>query len=119
MKQVIHLLNILVKQSKEILGELNSESASLESVEEAMAQRKDTIGTLISLPPVQSRESLTQHEEEVAKNLFSTFEQLSKDINSTLTKAINESRETLASATKKRKADDKYRVISQPDITHF
>lgn len=105
--------------SKEILSGLNSETVSLESVEKKMAERKAIIQSLINISPSQRRGEMTESEEEIAKTLFSTFETLSNDINTALKDALNESRETLATAAKKRKADDKYRVISQPDITHF
>ena len=119
MNQLTDLLNQLTSQSKKILGELNKQPLSLATVEAAIEERQATIQLLSQLDPQQEREKLSEREEQIVTSLFSTFERVSSDINSGLTHALNESRETLASATKKRKADDKYRVISQPDITHF
>ena len=53
------------------------------------------------------------------KSLFDKFERINVKIDRELKSALRESRENLAAATTKRKADDKYRVLAKPDITHF
>jgi hypothetical protein len=65
------------------------------------------------------KEDFSAEQQSTLSGLFDQFEELNHSIESKLHKALNNSRETLASATRQRKAEDGYNVLENPDISYF
>lgn len=116
---VIEHLGTLVSQSSTILGELNSDSLSVEELSSKMELRDNTIDLLDAHRDELNVNTISDSDRDEIKSLFDKFERLNVKIDRALKSALRESRENLAAATTKRKADDKYRVLAKPDITHF
>lgn len=116
---VIDHLSTLVSHSSTILGELKSEAMSVEELSSKMELRDNTIQLLDAHRDELNDSDINDADREKIKSLFDKFERLNKKIDTALKSALRESRENLAAATTKRKADDKYRVLAKPDITHF
>lgn len=112
-------LSKLVSQTSSILGELKSDSFSLEGLESKMNLREETISKLDTLKDELNASVVSNEDRDKISSLFDKFERLNAKIETALRDALRESREKLATASNKRKADDKYRVLAKPDITHF
>lgn len=84
-----------------------------------MDLRDNTIQELTSHKDEINDQMVNDEDREEIKSLFDKFERLNSKIDKALKEALKTSREDLASATTKRKADDKYRFQSKPDISHF
>lgn len=119
MNSVTDHLSELVSQTSNILGELKSESFSLEELASKMDLRDGTIHQLDTLKDDLNASMVSDEDREKISSLFNKFERLNIKIDNALKDALRESRETLAAASNKRKADDKYHVLTKPDITHF
>lgn len=119
MKDITDHLSKLVSQSSSILGELKSDSFSIEELSVKMDLREDTIHQLDTLKDELNASTVSDEDRDKINSLFNKFERLNTKIDKALKDSLRESRETLAAASNKRKADDKYRVLAKPDITHF
>lgn len=119
MNTLINHLNKLVSQSSSILGELKSDSFSVENLASKMDLRDETINQLDDLKDELNASTVSDEDRKIISSLFDKFERLNTKIDKVLKDSLRESRETLAAASSKRKADDKYRVLAKPDITHF
>jgi len=118
-KNVIEHLDTLVSQSSTILGELKSDALSVEGLSSKIELRDNTIELLDAHRDELNNNMISDEDRDEIKSLFDKFERLNKKIDTALKSALRESRENLAAATTKRRADDKYHVLAKPDITHF
>lgn len=112
-------LNTLILQSESILSELNKDNLEIEFIESEMDAREQTVSELAAVKTNFDESKLSDHDRDLIRTLFDKFEDLNTKINRSLQEALRESRENLTTASKKRKADDKYHVLAKPDITHF
>ncbi|WP_340103564.1 hypothetical protein [Rhodohalobacter sp. 8-1] len=119
MSSITEHLSTLVSQSSSILSDLNSDLLSVEELASKMDLRDNTIRMLDAHKEDLNNSSFSDEDREEIKSLFDKFERLNSKIDRALKDALNKSRENLAAATTTRKADDKYRVLAKPDITHF
>ena len=119
MSSVTEHLSTLVSQSSSILSELKSDSLSVEGLASKMDMRDTTIQLLDAHRDELNDTTISNEDRDEIKSLFDKFERLNTKIDRALKEALRESRENLAAATTKRKADDKYRHLASPDISHF
>lgn len=119
MDKVTDQLSKLVSQTSSILGALKSDSFSVDELTVKMDLREDTIQQLDALKDELNTSMVSDEDREQISSLFNKFERLNTKIDNALKDSLRKSRETLAAASNKRKADDKYRVLTTPDITHF
>jgi len=119
MSSVKQQLEKLIGESNEMLSELQSDAPSVDLIQTRMDDREKTIRELGSAAEGFDINQLTGAERDSVQTLFNTFEEVNKEIDTALKHVLRESRENLSSATKKRKADDKYRVLEKPDISYF
>lgn len=119
MSNIKKYLNKLISQSSTVLSELNRENPEYDKVKEKLDRREYLIQEFGTLAAEFNKNSLSDNEQEVIQSLFDKFEHLNKKIEDALQSALRESREKLSSATKKRKAAEKYQSSATPNLTHF
>lgn len=105
--------------SAHILEELQQPEPSLESVNERMRERAESIDKMDIMVQQFAAGSLTGAQEEKLQMLFEQHATLNDKIQQALEGLLNEQREKLGEASRKRKADDQYRVLKKPDISYF
>lgn len=119
MSNVQQQLEELITSSNSILEELMNELPSIELIQETMDKRETNIKQLGSIASGFRIDSLTEKQQQTIHSQFDQFADLNNKIETALKTELLQSREKLTSATKKRKADDKYHVLEKPDISYF
>lgn len=119
MTTVTDHLSTLISQSSSILLELKSNTFSVDELSSKMDKRDETIELLTAQHDEIDKEMISDKDRDTIQSLFDKFERLNSKIDKALKDALRTSRENLASATTKRKADDKYLTQSKPDISKF
>lgn len=119
MPSVTEHLSTLVSQSSNILSELKSDPLSVEELALKMDLRDNTIQMLEAHKEDLNKSNISDEDRDEIKSFFDKFERLNTKIDQALKDALCKSRENLAAATTTRKADDKYRVLARPDVSHF
>jgi len=84
-----------------------------------MDVRDDTIHQLDALKGDINDTMISDEDRDKIRSLFNKFERMNTKIDDALKDTLRQSREDLTTASNKRKADDKYRVLGKPDISHF
>lgn len=119
MSNVQQQLEELITSSNCILEELRNESPSIELIKETMDKRESNINQLGTIASGFRIDSLTEIQQQVIHSQFDRFADLNEKIETALKTELLQSREKLTSATRKRKAEDKYHVLEKPDISYF
>ena len=112
----LHQLNNL---NERILEELRKKEPSMDIVGHKMDQKEELISKLNSLTESDQKEVLSSGERQLITKLFDTFEELNKNIQRTLQKALNNRQEKWVQAANQRKAEDGYNQTRKPDISYF
>jgi septin family protein len=119
MNSVTEHLSKLISQTSSILYELRSDTLSIEGLSSKMDVRDKTIHELNALKGDLNDTMICDEDRDKIRSLFDKFERMNTKIDEALRNALRESRENLTAASKKRRANDKYRVLGKPDISHF
>lgn len=119
MSNVQQQLDELISKSNSILTELNTESPSIDFIRETMDKREANIQQLGTIAARFRIDSLTEKQKRIVHAQFDQFADLNEKIETALKKELLHSREKLTSATRQRKAEDKYHVLEKPDISYF
>jgi len=119
MSNVKDQLEELINRSNSILAELKNEEPSMELIRETMDRRATTIEQLGTIAAGFRIDSFTDKQQQLIHSLFDRFADLNEKIETALKTELLQSREKLTSATRQRKAEDKYHVLEKPDISHF
>lgn len=105
--------------STRILEELQQPEPSIDTVNERMRERAEAIDKMDIMVQQFGTGNLTETQEEKLRILFEQHDVVNTQIQEALDSLLNEQREKLGEASRKRKADDKYRVLKKPDISYF
>lgn len=119
MSNVQQQLEELINRSSSILTELKNDAPSMELIQETMDRRTTNIEQLGTIAAGFRIDNLTEKQQELIHSLFDRFADLNEKIETALKTELLQSREKLTSATRQRKAEDKYHVLEKPDISHF
>lgn len=119
MDSLIDSLSKLVLQSTTILSELKSDSMSIDMLAEKMDARNGTIQEIEAIKNDVNESMVNDEDRAYIRSLFDKYERINKLIDKALKEALRENREELTAASKLRKADDKYRVQSVRDMSHY
>lgn len=119
MSNVQKQLEELIHKSNQILSELKNESPSIERIRETLDLREHNIEQLGSISAGFRMDELNEKQQQIVREQFDRFANLHEQIETALKDELIRSRETLTSATRQRKAEQKYHVLEKPDISHF
>ncbi|REL38646.1 hypothetical protein DYD21_01470 [Rhodohalobacter sp. SW132] len=119
MNNVQKQLDELIQKSSSILNELKNESPSIERIRETLDLRELNIEKLGMIASGFRMDELNENQQQIIREQFDRFADLHEQIETALKDELIRSRETLTSATRQRKAEQKYHVLEKPDITHF
>ena len=110
MKNIKNLLNTLLEQSSTVLSELRSDSLSAANLSAKMDARNSIINDLEAMKNDIHASDFEKEERTEIQNLLDKFERINTKIETLLKRALYKNQEQLASASRVRKADDKYRT---------
>ncbi len=112
-------LEIINLHSKRILSEVNKDDPSLELVDQCMDMRQEHIDILENLLENNQLDFLPSHQCTDAENLFDEFVDLNNTIDRAMKSILAQKKENLANATRKRKAEDGYHLLKNPDTSYY
>lgn len=112
-------LEIINLHSKRILSEVNKDDPSLELVDQCMDMRQEHIDILENLLENNQLDFLPSHQCTDAENLFDEFVDLNNAIDRAMKSILAQKKENLANATRKRKAEDGYHLLKNPDTSYY
>lgn len=112
-------LDIINLHSKRILSEVGKEEPSLDFVDQCMDMRQEHIDILEELLENNQLDFLPLHQCTDAEVLFDEFVDLNSDIDRAMRTILVQKKESLAIATKKRKAEDGYHLLKNPDTSYY
>lgn len=112
-------LDIINLHSKRILSEVGKEEPSLDFVDQCMDMRQEHIDILEKLLESNQLDFLPLHQCTDAEVLFDEFVDLNSDIDRAMKTILAQKKESLAIATKKRKAEDGYHLLKNPDTSYY
>jgi len=112
-------LEIINLHSKRILSEVSKNDPSLELVDQCMDMRQEHIDILENLLENNQLDFLPSHQCSDAENLFDEFVDLNSAIDKAMKSILAHKKETLANATRKRKAEDGYHLLKNPDTSYY
>lgn len=115
-QQELQQLNLA---SRSILTELEKEELSLDHVQHVLDRREVSIRELGILSRTFNAQELPKEKQVAIQSLFNDFMALNKRIQNRLGATLDQYRENLADATKRREAEDKYNALKTPDISYF
>ncbi len=119
MSNVQQQLEELINRSSSILTELRNDTPSVELIRQTMDRRESAIEQLGTIAAEFRIDALTDKQQQLINSLFDRFADINEKIETALKTELLQSREKLTSATRQRKAEDKYHVLEKPDISHF
>ena len=105
--------------SAHILEELQQPEPSLEAINNHMEERAESIGKMDLMVQQFGTGHLSKQMENELRSLFEEHATVNDRIQEALDTLLSDQREKLAEASRKRKADDQYRVLKKPDISYF
>lgn len=112
-------LEIINLHSKRILSEVGKEEPSLDFVDQCMDMRQEHIDILEKLLENNQLDFLPSHQCSDAEMLFDEFVDLNSAIDRAMKSILAQKKENLANATKKRKAEDGYHLLKNPDTSYY
>lgn len=120
MNELKEKFQILIQRSRDILSELqDGDEIFFDLLQEHLEVRQDTIKQMDLLIKNMEGMDLSADEVESLQSLFGEFSDINQNINSELNNTLTQTRQNLASATKRRKAEDGYHILEKPDITYY
>ncbi len=120
MNELKEKFQILIQRSRDILSELqDGDEIFFDLLQEHLEVRQDTIKQMDLLIKNMEGMDLSADEVESLNSLFGEFSDINQNINSELNNTLTQTRQNLASATKRRQAEDGYHILEKPDITYY
>ena len=119
MEQLTHHLQRLIKINRQIINRLNRDEASTEYMQEAFGERNIHISKISEIVPNIEKDQLTSEQKKVLKPLFDRFNIQSQKIQAALDTIIEEAEDRVVDASQRRKAEEGYQVLKQPNISYF
>lgn len=112
-------LQLINLHSKRILREVGKNEPSLDFVDRCMDMRQEHIDILENLLEKNQIDFLPSHQCLDAESLFDEFVDLNSAIDKAMKSILAYKKESLANATKKRKAEDGYHLLKNPDNSYY
>ncbi|MEX0944421.1 MAG: hypothetical protein WD513_01320 [Balneolaceae bacterium] len=112
-------LEIINLHSKKILNEVSRIEPSLDFVDQCMDMRQEHIDILENLLENNQLDFLPSHQYNDADRLFDEFIDLNESIEKAMKTILVHKKADLALATKKRKAEDGYHLLKNPDTSYY
>lgn len=112
----LELINI---HSRRILNEVGKVDPSLDFVDLCMNMRQEHIDILEKLLENNQLDFLPSHQCTSAESLFDEFVNLNSAIDKAMKLILAHKKESLANATRKRKAEDGYHLLKNPENTYY
>ena len=119
MEQLTHHLHRLISINRQILNRLNRDEGSVEYMKEAFEKRESHISNISDIVPKLDQDSFSPEQKKSLKALFERFNSQSQKIQQALDTIIEEAEDRIVDATQRRKAEQGYQVLKQPDISYF
>lgn len=104
-------LRELIRINRRMLNKLNKDEASLEYMRNAFDRRKTHTQKISEIVTELNQEDLSEEDSEKLKPLFERFNQQSKKIDHAFDIILQESRDKLEDAVKRRKAEEGYQIL--------
>ncbi|MDR8393025.1 hypothetical protein NC796_17850 [Aliifodinibius sp. S!AR15-10] len=111
-------LQQMIRLSKKIITELEKDKPSTEILNNTFNLRQHHINKMEKLIDG-DESSLSAGEKKKLQLLFDEFDHLSERIREGLEETLDQYRDKVADATKRRKAEDGYQILNKPDISYF
>lgn len=119
MSQIHILLNQINKSSYKILEELDSKKPTFSLITDELQLREQLVSKLGDYVDSFDESSLKKEELESLKQQFDTFTELNKTIQTKAKYLLHFQQQKLATATKRRKAEDSYKVSLDSNVSYF
>lgn len=119
MESLTQELQHLITVNRQILNRLNKDEASVEYMKDAFEQREIHISKISEIVPNIDKDNLSSDQKSILKPLFERFNSQSQKIQAALDTIIQEAEERVTDASQRRKAEQGYQVLKQPNISYF
>ncbi len=119
MIEITSKLNMVNEISRDMLNCLRRSDCDVEDVRRLLDRRKEIMNTIDNLLTERKMDTVTEQEKKSLMGHFIRFRSLHEETQPILVQRLDSQMELIGGTTQRKKAEEKYQLSGEPDISYF